>query len=56
MAVSPSTDWNHLYVNLTEVASTYFTASGHIPFFGLVREDGFEGDIEVYLDNIRILH
>lgn len=56
MAVSPSEEWNHLYVNLTEVASTYFTATGHIPFFGLVREEGFEGDIEVYLDNIRILH
>lgn len=56
LALTPTEDWNHVYVNLTEVASANFTATAHIPFFGFVRADGFDADIEIYLDNIRVMY
>lgn len=53
--VNPSEDWNHIYISLTQVASTLFTGL-HSPAFGFVRNTGYEDDINVYLDNIRLIH
>lgn len=52
----PSEDWNHIYINLTDVVSsnTHFTAQN--PFFGFIRDEGIEGEAFVILDNIRMMH
>ena len=55
-SVSASEEWNYVYVSLTSVVSTNFTASEHRPVFGFVRNEGFDEEIEVYLDNIRLIH
>lgn len=56
IVLNPSEDWNHIYVNLTDAISANPNYDGHRPFFGFLRGDGFEGEIKVYLDNIRLLH
>jgi hypothetical protein len=53
--VNESEEWNHIYVSLADVASTLFTGE-HSPAFGFVRNSGFEEEINVYLDNIRLIH
>ena len=49
-------EWNHIYVNLSGVTSEFFTASGFRPFFGFVRSGDFEDEINVYIDNIRLIY
>lgn len=54
--VSPSEDWNYLYINLSGAVSSLIGYNEHAPAFGFVRADGYENDINVYLDNIRLIH
>ncbi|MCB9192359.1 MAG: hypothetical protein H6603_01875 [Flavobacteriales bacterium] len=56
LLVSESAEWNHIYVSLTQTVSTIFSANEHEPAFGFVRNDGMDGEINVYLDNIRLTH
>jgi hypothetical protein len=48
--------WNHIYVNLTDAVSANPNYIDHRPFFGFLRDEGFEGEIDVYIDDIRMLH
>lgn len=52
--VSESDEWKHIYISLTNIASTYFSAV-HTPVFGYKRES-FDDEINVYLDNIKLTH
>ena len=54
--VSPSEDWNYLYINLSSTVSSLIGYNEHAPAFGFVRAAGSESDINVYLDNIRLIH
>ena len=56
LALNPSDNWNYIYINLTDIVSSNAAFIDHRPYFGFLREDGFQGEIEVYLDNIRLIH
>ena len=56
IVLNPSEDWNHIYVNLTDVVSSNATFLDHKPFFGFLRDDDVEGEINVYVDNIRMIY
>jgi len=56
IVLNASEDWNRVYVNLTDIVSANASYIHHNSFFGYVRDDGFEGDIDVYIDNIKILY
>lgn len=56
IVLNSSESWNHIYVNLTDAISANANYTGHRPFFGFIRGEGVEGEIHVYLDNIRLLH
>lgn len=56
LALTPTEDWNYVYVNLTDVVSSNATFIEHWPYFGFFRANGFEEDINVYIDNIRLIH
>lgn len=54
--ISASDEWKHIYVSLTETTSAIFTANEHLPAFGFLRQEDFNEDVKVYLDNIRLMH
>lgn len=54
--LSETDEWKHIYVSLTETASTLFQANEHQPVFGFVRNDDSDEELNVYLDNIRLTH
>ena len=54
--IAQSDDWKHIYVSLTETTSAIFTATEHLPAFGFLRQEDFNEDVKVYLDNIRLTH
>ena len=56
LLLNESEEWNHVYVGLTQITSAIFTATGHSPYFGFIRDGSTDGDINVYIDNIRLLH
>ncbi len=56
LGLYPSEDWNRVYMNLTDVVSSSASFIDHRPYFGFIRDEGFEGEIEIYLDNIRLIH
>jgi len=56
IVLKPSADWNHIYVNLTDVVSSNPNFTGHLPFFGFIKDEDIAGESFVYLDNIRLLH
>lgn len=56
ISLNPTDEWKHIYVSLTETASTIFQANAHEPAFGFVRNGTVDGDINVYLDNIRLTY
>ncbi len=56
MVINPSENWNHIYVNLTDVVSGNASYTGHLPFFGFIKDENVSGQSFVYLDNIRLLH
>ena len=56
VVLSPKEDWNRIYVNLTDIISSNSAFIDHQPFFGFVRDEGFEGEAHVYLDNIRLIY
>lgn len=55
IVLNPTETWNHVYVNLTDAVSANANYFEHQPFFGFVRAEGYDGELEVYLDNIRML-
>jgi hypothetical protein len=55
IVLNPTETWNHVYVNLTDAISANSNYTEHQPFFGFVRAEGYDGELEVYLDNIRML-
>ena len=56
IVLNPSEDWNHIYVNLTDAVSGNPNYTGHLPFFGFIKDEDITGESFVYLDNIRLLH
>lgn len=56
IVLNPSEEWNHIYVNLTDIISSNSAFIDHQPFFGFIRDENHEGEAFVILDNIRMLH
>lgn len=56
LLLNPTDEWKHVYVDLTETASTIFQANEHEPVFGFVRNTDNEEELNIYLDNIRLTH
>ncbi|MBP9150854.1 MAG: hypothetical protein KBF73_01085 [Flavobacteriales bacterium] len=56
IVLNPSEEWNHVYINLTSAASSNPNYTGHLPFFGFIKDEDVAGESFVYLDNIRLLH
>ena len=56
ISLKPSEDWNHIYVNLTDVVSSNPNYIAQNPFFGFIRDEGVEGEAFVIIDNIRMMH
>ena len=56
IVLNPSEQWNHVYINLTSAASSNPNYTGHLPFFGFIKDEDVAGESFVYLDNIRLLH
>ena len=56
IVLSPSEDWNRVYVNLTDIVSSNSGFFEHQPYFGFIRDEDHEGEAFVILDNIRVLH
>jgi len=54
--LNPSEDWNHIYINLTDVVSANPNYTAQNPFFGFIRDENVEGEAFVILDNIRMMH
>ncbi|MBL4586202.1 MAG: hypothetical protein JKX84_03970 [Flavobacteriales bacterium] len=55
LLLNPTEEWNHVYLNLTSIISSNPAFIDHRPYFGFARESGFEDQINVYIDNIRLL-
>lgn len=56
LVLNPSDDWNRIYLSLTDIISSNTSFIDHEVFFGFLRDDGVEGEINVYLDNIKLIH
>jgi len=56
LVLNASENWNRIYLSLTDIASSNPNFIDHDIFFGFIREEGFEGEINVYLDNIKLMH
>ena len=56
ISLKPSEDWNHIYVNLTDVVSANPNYTAQNPFFGFIRDENVEGEAFVIIDNIRMMH
>jgi len=54
LQLNATENWKHIYIGLTSIASmpNFLT---HRPYFGLVRQSGFTGQINIYVDNIRLV-
>lgn len=55
IVVNSSDEWKRMYLNLTNVVSGNPNYIDHRPFFGLVRSEEGTGDIEILLDNIKLI-
>jgi hypothetical protein len=53
--LNPSTDWNKIYLSLTESIYLYNNATEYKLFFGMVRDVTMESN-SFYLDNIRLVY
>lgn len=56
ISLKPTEEWNHIYVNLTDVVSSNANFTAQNPFFGFIRDEEVEGEAFVIIDNIRMMH
>ncbi|MFT4524801.1 MAG: hypothetical protein ACI85F_000949 [Bacteroidia bacterium] len=56
ITLNPTDEWKRIYVSLIEQVSGNPTNLGIEPFFGFVRGNGVEGELTVYLDNIKLVY